>query len=514
MSSSNVIKYPVFRELAIIQASVDKFPDPGDSDFNTCRGLKQDGGRCKNPRCTKEEKEDNPIDILLSEFQAMKTCPDTDDFYSKLEKFLTLTHCTRRHRNETMKAFSEWKGQRMIAASNSKLVSPSASSASFNSLPESGSEFDGVSPPDPTEDGVGSDEIIPISGSDEELEGLVLSDDIESATIELDDKHLDGPAEDLYSGLGVAANSPRTKSWEDNVSIFQAICKYPTDAQMEEGVVYVLQHKKKDDLFKIGYTSMTVEERLRQGKNCYAKDTKKMYSTKTNIGAFRAERIVHAILRQNNIRIKHCVHCGKNHTEWFEAERSIVLDTVMGVEEFMQMPAYTLQNGKWRLSPDAQIIMKKMCQFTIPMLKKTIKTARRETRTNSTGARDGPLLHQNDGSRPRTIKIPYRPNPGGRDPTIRTAVATASKPAVTYEEYISPPQEPMQEMGSEGGRDTDDVVILRLKNGEFASGVVHLNSDFLLRKMLQNLKRPTNEITPVARQEGQHEFQLKRHTAL
>lgn len=166
-------------------------------------------------------------------------------------------------------------------------------------------------------------------------------------------------------GLGIIGIQ-RTRSLRDHSPVFQVINSHPTQQKMKEGVVYILEHKKNPSLFKIGWSSKSAKERLRQPKNCYGINTKIVYETKRFIGAPQAERIAQVILRHVNIRVSECFKCQGEHREWFAAPRETVHETVMHVEEFLQMPAYTLQNKVYKLSPEVyDRVVKQMCDFSV-----------------------------------------------------------------------------------------------------------------------------------------------------
>ncbi|KAL7921521.1 hypothetical protein ACQKWADRAFT_295278 [Trichoderma austrokoningii] len=166
-------------------------------------------------------------------------------------------------------------------------------------------------------------------------------------------------------GLGIIGLQ-RTRSLRDHSPVFQVINSHPTEAKMQEGVVYILKHKKNASLFKIGWSSKGAEQRLKQPKNCYGINTEVFYETKRFIGAPQAERIAQVILRHVNIRVSECFECHGGHREWFVAPIKTVHDTVLYVEEFLQMPAYTLQDEVYKLSPEVyERVVKQMCDFSL-----------------------------------------------------------------------------------------------------------------------------------------------------
>ncbi|KAL7905462.1 hypothetical protein GGI35DRAFT_138380 [Trichoderma velutinum] len=118
MSSRNLRENPVFQVLAEIQRYTDVCPNPQDSDFQTCRAKRVDGGRCRNPPCRQEERWH--VHTLLPEFREMSEFPDTESFYDKMETFITYSHCKRWHRQRALDAFVEWKRERIANKSTSR----------------------------------------------------------------------------------------------------------------------------------------------------------------------------------------------------------------------------------------------------------------------------------------------------------------------------------------------------------------------------------------------------------
>ncbi|KAM0264976.1 hypothetical protein ACHAQJ_000492 [Trichoderma viride] len=535
MHSRNTSQNPVFKVLAEIQRYTDVDPNPEDSDFTTCRAMRRDGGRCRNPPCTQYERWHTPS--LLSEFQDMTECPDTETFYNKLETFITYSHCKRWHRSPACAAFDRWKRERIAAKSNSRPVTrPMISSArqsrpsptvqplttsviqpitaaALQQLPSTPTRFVPSSASATSDDGSSFDDSVLESLSETsnttflsslpntpsrnepiasvEMEDIVeessvqenaldqftanaerfnasaemlhvalknfnaflekevaareaaareaaakeaaakeeaakeeealandkidvedvkeegvkqqdlkeekdlIEEGFEEETVEddivrnnfakesdveemqdpvltsdsnntvVDTEESDEMREPLIERLGIISPQ-RNGSLRDHSPVFRVINSHPTADKMREGVVYILEHKENSSLFKIGWSSKSAEERLHQPNNCYGVNTKVIYETKRFTGAPHAERIAQVILRHANIRVYPCDRCKGGHREWFAAQRETVRQTVMQMEEFVQMPAYTLQDGEYKLSPEAYShVVKQMCDFSI-----------------------------------------------------------------------------------------------------------------------------------------------------
>ncbi|KAL7918286.1 hypothetical protein ACQKWADRAFT_316631 [Trichoderma austrokoningii] len=561
---------PVFKVLTEIQRHTDVCPNPEDSDFNTCRAMRKDGGRCRNPPCTQYERHHSPS--LMSEFQGMTECPDTDSFYNKLETFITYSHCKRWHRWPALAAFEHWKRGRVIARSNARqrytsasttsparpsnppptiqptttaaiqpltaaalqqlpftptTFVPSAASAtsdgsdSFDdsiletrSVTSNGSTFLTSLPNNPPRHGLVSgmeiddieeeviiqedgtdwaaanasrarakgDNSLPPSNEsivDVEMDiaedttikedkadsisacadksttpkgkGVDRGDIVEDIAIhkkaiisnaatsmdtqkgpeinwELaqDNRPEEDPesvaakhkitrkaipsasdagktpdpalASDIHNtveaeengaakgnaadGLGVSGLQ-RSGSLRDHSPVFQIISSHPTADEMREGVLYIFEHKDNPSLFKIGWSIKSAEEVLKQSNNCYGINAKAIYETQRFAGAPRAEKLAQAILRHANTRLSPCEKCKGGHREWFLAQRETVRQTVIQVEDFVQMPAYTLQDGEYKLSPEAyNRVVKQMCDFSIVKMGELMRRSPEDNETS------------------------------------------------------------------------------------------------------------------------------------
>ncbi|KAK0761743.1 hypothetical protein N5P37_004542 [Trichoderma harzianum] len=465
MSSRNLRQNPVFQELAVIQRYTDVCPNPQDSDFETCRAKRVDGGRCRNPPCRREERWH--VHSLLPEFREMSEFPDTESFYDKMETFITYSHCKRWHRQRALDAFAEWKRDRIANRSTSRqrptpitrqrvsstLSTPSVQSigtstiqpitaaalqlvpsvptrfvpSSASATSDDGSSFvdsiaesrsvssnttfmsslpntpqrngaisrfniEDVAEEESVTEAIPEVDIVIEDAVYEEVAAVVQEVVVKEETVRDNIIFPDIRQEDdtkisiglnitisereesherdhnVIKGLGITGIQ-RSGSIRDHSPVFQVISCHPTPEKMKEGVVYILEHQENPSLFKIGWSSKSAEERSHQPNNCYGINTKIIYETKRFIGAPQAERIAQVILRHANIRVLECFNCQGGHREWFIAPRETVRETVMHVEEFLQMPAYTLQNGEYKLSPEAyDRVVKQMCNFSVTRL--------------------------------------------------------------------------------------------------------------------------------------------------
>ncbi|KAJ9218705.1 hypothetical protein DTO169C6_8938 [Paecilomyces variotii] len=416
-------EHPIFKELAALQEGIDVFPNPEVSDYTSCRAYTKTATRCqlglkgKAPRAN----------ALLSEFREMDECPRTDIFYHQLKEFLTITHCGK-HQEKPLARLDEWRKQREQAASSlSKDTSSTATGtdyfSSIASLSEAGSTATSILPlsiEQPTEqctdrspndsiDNIVIEDTLDITLTEGPSSPACQSiiDSLSSSSRSLRDapsreqapeithcervEELETGVEDLtlstshhttasdgschdeaevrITGIGLASLQ-RKGTLRDTSPVLKEIYKYLTGEEQKEGIVYVLEHVEIKGLFKVGCTRETAAKRHHQPGNCYGTNTKVIHETTDGpfVGAQKAKRLAQAILRHHKLQVIKCEQCGKGHKEWFWAQREVVLDTVKIVERFVQLPAYTLQDGRMKLSPVAEERMEKMCNFSLQRL--------------------------------------------------------------------------------------------------------------------------------------------------
>lgn len=185
-------------------------------------------------------------------------------------------------------------------------------------------------------------------------------------------------------GLGLISTLQRKGSLRDDSPVIRELHKHLTPQELEEGIVYVLEHTTTPGLFKVGWTRTSVHERLGHPKNCYSKHTKVIHETTSGrfAGASKAESLVQVILRHQNIKVVECEQCGGGHREWFRSSKDEVLRTVKLMEEFVRLPAYELCEGEMKLSREANAFVKAMCSFSTSRLESLM--ARPENRGRET----------------------------------------------------------------------------------------------------------------------------------
>ncbi|KAM0261152.1 hypothetical protein ACHAQJ_002414 [Trichoderma viride] len=378
-----VIDSPVIRELAAILQAIDPFPNPNDSDFTTCRGFKKGStSRCGMRACPTSEQ--NQVDDLLSQFQIMTTCVDTNDLYDEIQTFINLTHC-RHHRDDAGEAFNRWKAQRKAAISSQGPITPSRSTTSYNESFESISDISSMGSPSFTSDSSEYDEFVLDFRIAEKMKSLKIATSFQDTGAQTGDSGF-GDVEaqrERLKRLGTF-HCPEDGEEQDHVKIYQTMEKRLSAQSMPAGILYVLEHTKIPGLHKIGWSKHSAKLRLKQPKNCYKFETRIIHETEgeTFNGASQAERIAQAILRHKKLLIVKCVHCNGSHHEWFLASRQDALSAVMLAERWLKMPAYALQHGVYRLTPEADNIHKIMLPFSISRMNVLIDKGKKSDNTS------------------------------------------------------------------------------------------------------------------------------------
>jgi hypothetical protein len=98
----------------------------------------------------------------------------------------------------------------------------------------------------------------------------------------------------------------------EHPKLFEVVEKELTEADKDEGIVYILRHINNERYLKLSWTrEQTVEERINQPrKNCYRFNTELAFSSEEHFsGAYRVKRLVQAEMRQKNIKIFQCKYC-------------------------------------------------------------------------------------------------------------------------------------------------------------------------------------------------------------
>lgn len=375
-----IIDSPVLRELATILEHADPFPHPCESNFETCRGFKKDNkGRCRIPLKQGQDR----IDSLLSQFRSMTKCVDTKSLHDQMQTFITLTHCKRYHRDDALKAFHTWKQQRKAATSNIRPVTPSSSVASHNDSFEDDSDTNSMT--------FSSLERGSLDYGKSTLDYSMSFSSLERGSSDCDESTLDSHIEDRMKSLKIATSTRHASTQTEDNGIDEIdrkffemigdvhfprkgkdynhgkICQTIEESfskKSQAGILYVLEHTEIPGLFKIGRSKFPKD--VRHNQNCYKTETEGVHATKEPFfGYERAETLALKILRHKRLLIVECARCTNTHQEWFLATKDEVVNVVKLAERWFKMPTYELQDGVYKLTPEADGIHKKMYHFSV-----------------------------------------------------------------------------------------------------------------------------------------------------
>ncbi|RYP46795.1 hypothetical protein DL768_007037 [Monosporascus sp. mg162] len=383
-------EHPVFKELITILRHIDICSNPEDWEFEKCRAsAKRTKSRCKNSPKNRKEAEG-----LCSHFRVMKECPETDEFFGQLEEFLTASHCYI-HGLKAVKSFEEWKKIRAKAVPSSTDRPPTISDDDHDGTPRSFHATATTQPMNPVVGKVKRPEVTSETNHKAYVHVETITHGISTMAIttvgqiNVIDNHGNAKvttAERIF-GLGLTSLQ-RKESLRNHAPVFSEIHRPLTSVQKIYGIVYVLEHKFKRGLFKIGWTRTTAEKRLKQAGNCSGSNAEIIHQTRGGpfFAASKAEKLAQTVLRHHNLTITECEQCGGGHREWFRAPREMVVETVEIMETFVRLPAYESKDDQtWKLSDVAYEAIRTMCEFSTSRLRSAI-TIERPSTDESPGA--------------------------------------------------------------------------------------------------------------------------------
>jgi hypothetical protein len=199
---------------------------------------------------------------------------------------------------------------------------------------------------------------------EDKMQSLNLATSTRHASTQTEDN--DETGKERFEMLG-DVHFPKEGKEYNHGKILQAI-KGRLSEKSQAGILYILKHTQIPGLFKIGRSKLP--ETVRHNQSCYRPETDVLYTTdEPFFGYSRAERIAHAILEHKKLSIMECLRCAKPHREWFLATEKEVLSVVELAERWLKMPAYEVQDGVYKLTPEADGIHEKMFRFSMPKMK-------------------------------------------------------------------------------------------------------------------------------------------------
>ncbi|KAK6448794.1 hypothetical protein FP744_10005044 [Trichoderma asperellum] len=359
----NTINRPIFKEIAKIQRGIGLPPSADESDYGSCQAYTVNSNPCKRILRKKQDE----IVNLLSEFRHITEYSEIDNLYDKMARFIELTHC-HSHKDRALEAFSKWKTEWIATASSSSSTLATNAFFSSDSLDVS-SESSSVASPtlsSPASGGSGRNPSASDLYVDETTRHLPPHRNLRNIATRRRDDNFDNTQElrDRMRSLGSVV-FPSEDAQQNTLEIYSTIKYPPHPLRMYNGIIYIYEHASIPGIFKIGFSTKSAQQRHRQHGNCYGIDTNIIYETENPFaGAFQAERIIHAVLRHKQIQIYVCSNCGRGHREWFVTSREEAFKIVHSAESWLKMPAYTLHQGRYELSPRAEVIYGSMFSFS------------------------------------------------------------------------------------------------------------------------------------------------------
>ncbi|OTA06137.1 hypothetical protein A9Z42_0068680 [Trichoderma parareesei] len=156
-------------------------------------------------------------------------------------------------------------------------------------------------------------------------------------------------------GLGIGKPN-RALSLTDHTLVLRGFYQPPSKTAMKEGTIYVLKHLLAPGYFKIGTTIRGAGVRV--DEQCFKNSSTMIYESRVKFrGAQKAEKLIHKELHNHQIRVKQCEGCGGGHIELFHAPEDKIRETIEKIERVVQLPAYIQQEGKWKLSHEAKLLL-------------------------------------------------------------------------------------------------------------------------------------------------------------
>ena len=149
-----------------------------------------------------------------------------------------------------------------------------------------------------------------------------------------------------------------------------AIMKDLISREETEGFIYIYWFPGNFGHLKIGVTTRSPEERLREWQKQCGHDPILIYPAAEEDRVmiphvYRVEKLVHAQLRDVRRKETRCEKCEKCHREWFEGPAKVAIATVKRWSAWISDEPYKLQGGVWRLSPIHKKNLNTLCQRVV-----------------------------------------------------------------------------------------------------------------------------------------------------
>lgn len=122
--------------------------------------------------------------------------------------------------------------------------------------------------------------------------------------------------------------------------------------ELGEGYLYVYWNEATFGVFKIGFTTKNVSDRLKDWERDCRHVAAEQYSSPCKVRhAARIEQLVHADLLDYRVREPACRTCFKSHIEWFRGlSLSFIIGRIEAWSQWVSEGPYEKLDGQWRLT--------------------------------------------------------------------------------------------------------------------------------------------------------------------
>ena len=167
--------------------------------------------------------------------------------------------------------------------------------------------------------------------------------------------------------------------------VMQKAEKPLTPRQCKAGHLYVYWNKTTFGIYKIGFTTLDVDTRLKRWESDCKHTAQKMYESPFGVrNVERVERLVHAELKKYRVKEWGCHGCGGNHDEWFEGVNiDVIVESIEFWTEWMMKDdgPYEEVESTWRLKEDAKKELPELCsRLSVVKARKSKAKPRHERR--------------------------------------------------------------------------------------------------------------------------------------
>ena len=181
--------------------------------------------------------------------------------------------------------------------------------------------------------------------------------------------------------------SHKLKPYEFTVSqwVMRQAAKPLTPRQCKVGYLYVYWNKATFGIYKIGFTTLDVDTRLKSWESKCKHTAQKLYESPLALrNVERVERLVHAELDEYRVKEFGCHGCGGNHDEWFERVHfDVIVESIEFWTEWIMKEdgPYEEVESTWRLKEDAKKELPELCsRLSVVKAKESKAKPRRKPR--------------------------------------------------------------------------------------------------------------------------------------